>query len=105
MPAASACSLPTPRRPGHAGGEDGGLFNWSPRSADGDTLCPCLVVPESMEFVFAVREVLTVLRQEPLGKLYIGSALYIVALWGLDGHDEVAFEAIPLAFRVKSRWF
>eukprot|EP00913_Durusdinium_trenchii_P032809 g30714.t1 len=31
---------------------------------DEDTLCPCLVVPDGMEFVFAVREVLTVLRQE-----------------------------------------
>lgn len=66
VPAASATSLPSPRKPTHVGGEEGGMFNWSPRSADEDedTLCPCLVVPDGMEFVFAVREVLTVLRQE-----------------------------------------
>ena len=69
VPAASACSLPSPRQPPHVGGEKGGLFSWSPRSQDGEALCPCLLVPEHMEFVFAVREVLTVLRQEPLGPI------------------------------------
>ncbi|CAK9065063.1 unnamed protein product [Durusdinium trenchii] len=54
VPAASATSLPSPRKPTHVGGEEGGMFNWSPRSADEDedTLCPCLVVPDGMEFVF-----------------------------------------------------
>jgi len=65
VPAASDTSLPPPQEPKHVGGEEGGMFNWSPRSAeDFETLCPCLVVPDGMEFVFAVREVLTVVRQE-----------------------------------------
>eukprot|EP00435_Cladocopium_sp_Y103_P005447 s632_g1.t2 len=65
VPAASDTSLPPPQEPKHIGGEEGGMFNWSPRSAeDIETLCPCLVVPDGMEFVFAVREVLTVVRQE-----------------------------------------
>lgn len=65
VPAASDTSLPPPQEPKHIGGEEGGMFNWSPRSAeDFETLCPCLVVPDGMEFVFAVREVLTVVRQE-----------------------------------------
>lgn len=63
--AASATSLPPPKRPSHVGGEAGAMFSWSPRSSDEeDTLCPCLVVPDGMEFVFAVREVLTDERQE-----------------------------------------
>ncbi|CAJ1399789.1 unnamed protein product [Effrenium voratum] len=59
-------------------GEEGGMFSWSPRSEEEDTLCPCLapasilpnakwmagVVPPGMEFVFAVREVLCGSRQE-----------------------------------------
>ncbi|CAJ1358802.1 unnamed protein product [Effrenium voratum] len=64
VPAASATSLPSPRRPSHVGGEEGGMFSWSPRSEEEDTLCPCLVVPPGMEFVFAVREVLCGSRQE-----------------------------------------
>jgi len=34
------------------------------RSPDGRTLCPCLVVPEGMELVFAVRDLLTQGRQQ-----------------------------------------
>jgi len=66
VPCASETSLPMPKPPSHIGGEAGGMFSWSPRSTDDDieTLCPCLVVPDGMEFVFAVREVLTVVRQE-----------------------------------------
>ncbi|CAE7511212.1 LMF2 [Symbiodinium pilosum] len=65
VPAASAASLPPPKRPSHVGGEAGAMFSWSPRSSEEeDTLCPCLVVPEGMEFVFAVREVLADQRQE-----------------------------------------
>lgn len=32
-------------------------------ASEGEHLCPCLVVPDNMEFVFAVREVLTTGRQ------------------------------------------
>jgi len=60
---ASSCSLPpgpsrgtSPRLPG-AGPP-------SPMPPNGQLLCPDLVVPEGMEFVFAVREVLNTARQQ-----------------------------------------
>jgi len=65
IPAASAVSLPPPSLPTPRDCRgDADLFDWSGRSSMDRTFCPCLLVPDGMEFVFAVREVLTRERQQ-----------------------------------------
>ncbi|CAE8720107.1 unnamed protein product, partial [Polarella glacialis] len=62
VPAASLASLPPSRQPSFIeGGDRAPVFDWT---ASGQSLCPSLVVPDGMEFVFAVREVLTSARKQ-----------------------------------------